>query len=83
ASKIDAGVEVAELYVSRVLDDVRNILKLLRSEPKAIHLYTASPWKRDVARVVLARGVRDLLGDIGPAIREVVKASPERRREAA
>jgi len=82
-SKIDAGVEVAELYISKVVDDTRSILKLLRSEPKAIHIYTTSPWKRDVAKIVLLKGVRDLLGDMGPAIREAVKANPMRKKEVA
>ncbi|MDH5362799.1 MAG: hypothetical protein OEW84_05760, partial [Aigarchaeota archaeon] len=83
ASKIDASVEVAELYISKVVDDVRSILKLLRSKPRVIYLYVASPWKRNVAKIVLTSGVRDLLGDMGPAIREAVKAIPEKKKDAA
>jgi len=48
-----------------------------------MYLYVASPWKRNAAKIVLTRGVRNLLGDMGPAIRETVKAIPERKKDAA
>jgi len=42
--------EVGEYLLSKVVDDVSEILKVTKMTPKKIHIYTSPAWKRDTFR---------------------------------
>ncbi|MBW3582699.1 MAG: leucine--tRNA ligase [Euryarchaeota archaeon] len=45
-TRIDPAAERQETYFEGVLDDIRNILKIIGKEPTKVYLYTAPEWKR-------------------------------------
>lgn len=58
ASKIDEMALKEEAYLIGVIDDVREILGVIKNEPKIIHIYTCASWKRALYSEVLS-GVRE------------------------
>ena len=52
-SKIDEVSEEAVNFINNVLDDIKNILKVIEIKPKLIVCYTCSEWKKEVYKKVL------------------------------
>jgi leucyl-tRNA synthetase len=51
----DPEAELAEEFLSSVVEDVGKILKVIRVKPRVIHLYTSSAWKREAHREILRK----------------------------
>jgi len=51
-AKIDMAVELAEEVLARTVEDIESIVKLIQMEPKAINLYVAPAWKRQIFEMV-------------------------------
>jgi leucyl-tRNA synthetase len=51
----DPEAELAEEFLSSVVEDVGKILKVIKVKPKVVHLYTSSAWKREAYREILRR----------------------------
>ena len=49
----DPAIEEGEAFVRNLLDDIRNILKVTKIEPKRIVLTTAPEWKRAFHRLAI------------------------------
>ncbi|PCN50060.1 leucine--tRNA ligase [Candidatus Geothermarchaeota archaeon ex4572_27] len=52
-SKVDVEAELSEGLVMSVVEDVENIVKVLRSRPSKAHLYVASRWKWGLLKAVV------------------------------
>jgi len=46
------AVELAEEVLARTVEDIESIVKLIQMEPKAINLYVAPAWKRQIFEMV-------------------------------
>lgn len=82
ASRVKPGAEAAEEEVRRVLEDIREILDLIRGTPKLVRIIVAAAWKHE-----FARRVSELIAS-GANIREALRASlnelePQKRKQAA
>lgn len=71
-SKVDAEAELAEGLVASVLEDVRNILSVLKSRPSTAYIYTASGWKWEVYRRLAELAERG--ADQGTVLRELASS---------
>jgi leucyl-tRNA synthetase len=74
-SLIDEQAEQAEELLERTVNDVEEILKVTKSSPKRITLYTAPQWKRDMLRLALEAAGDGRL-DVG-ALMKAAMAHPE------
>jgi leucyl-tRNA synthetase len=52
AALIDGGIELAEELLSRTVEDIESIMKLIQIEPAGITLYIAPDWKQEIFRTV-------------------------------
>jgi leucyl-tRNA synthetase len=68
------GLELGEELLSRTVEDVESILKLLPITPSAVEIAVAPPWKWDVFRTIAAAGDRNA------AVRFVMQDEGMRRR---
>lgn len=50
---LDEGVEEAVAFLDRVVDDVKDVLKILKGEPIKVRLYSASKSKVEAYRLIL------------------------------
>ena len=77
AGKIDKKLESLDRLVRQTLDDIREIIKLIKKRPKEIHIYVAPLWKRVVYDEILkmADKPEDLVKEImkNPEIRKYGK----------
>ncbi|MEM0459235.1 MAG: leucine--tRNA ligase [Thermofilaceae archaeon] len=82
ASRVKPEAEAAEEEVRRVLEDIKEILGLIREAPKAVEIIVAAPWKHAFARKV---GERVAAGaSVKDAIRSAMgELDPQRRRQAS
>ncbi|HZD44007.1 MAG TPA: class I tRNA ligase family protein, partial [Methanomicrobiales archaeon] len=71
---INPGIELEEELLSRTVEDIESILKLIQMKPKAINLYVAPAWKWQVFRTLA------LCSDRSMGIREVMKDESMRGR---
>lgn len=55
---IDTKIISTEKLIDQTIDDIREIVKLIKKKPKAVHIYTAPLWKHEVYDSIL-RGVKD------------------------
>ena len=51
----DPEAELAEEFLSSVVEDVGRILKVIKTRPRTVYLYTSSSWKRMAYRELLRR----------------------------
>jgi len=82
-SKLDVEAELAEELVASTVEDVRNILGVLKLKPVTAYLYVASRWKWEAYRELAELALKGV--DQGSALRELM-SKPELRsrgREAA
>ena len=68
------GLELGEELLSRTLEDVESILKLLPITPSAVEIAVAPAWKRDVFRTIAAADDRNA------AVRLVMQDEEMRKR---
>lgn len=52
--KVDPVAEESEFFISNLLADLQNIIKVTKIEPIRITAYISAPWKRKVYKAVLA-----------------------------
>jgi leucyl-tRNA synthetase len=74
ASIINPDIELAEELLSRTVEDIESIVRLIPMEPSSINLFIAPAWKHEVFRIVA--GSSDKTG----VVREVMQAEEMRRR---
>ena len=72
---IDEGMERQEDFLGNTVDDIRNILKVTKIEPKKIVLYTSRPWKYAVLSKVMEIGKFD----VGILMKQIM-ADPDLRK---
>ena len=71
-SKIDLDAEAGEELVQRVMEDLNNIMRVVKKTPSKIHLYVAEEWKHKVFQAIRAgKGVKDVMAD--PKIKQYGK----------
>ena len=77
--RINPEVELAEEFLSRTVEDIESIVKLIPMEPAAINLFIAPAWKHEVFQIVAASTDRTRV------VREVMQNEGlrKRSREAA
>jgi len=71
---VDPAIELAEEFLSRTVDDIESIVKLIPMEPSSIDLFVAPHWKRRVFEIVASSSERM------QAVREVMKSEEMRKR---
>ena len=66
-SSVDEKIEKAEEMVQDLAKDIKEVIKITKSNPETIHIYTAPSWKYDVY---------DIAQEVGkPNIGEIIKKS--------
>ncbi|MFH1055622.1 MAG: leucine--tRNA ligase [Candidatus Altiarchaeota archaeon] len=83
-SKIDEVVDSKEDYIKLILEDVQNILQVLKKQPKKIHMYLTPEWKHKVyAAIKEGKQMKDVMAD--PELRtkgkEIAKMMQTRKEE--
>ncbi len=81
---IDRGIDAGEEYVKRVLEDMQNILQVIKKPAKTIHVYVSPEWKYTVYQSLKdGKQMKELMSD--PALRqygkEIAKLAQLRRDE--
>ncbi len=66
-------VELAELYLRKISDDIREIVKVTSIKPSRIYLYTAASWKYEVVKVVIEKLKAKVENPQKEILREVMK----------
>jgi leucyl-tRNA synthetase len=80
--KINEMIEFEEKYISIILEDVWNIKKVLKENPKKIYFYCSSKWKKELAKFLIDYGLSKAIVDSKKIIKEMIEAFPERKSEA-
>ncbi|QSZ66774.1 leucine--tRNA ligase [Methanofollis aquaemaris] len=52
AAKIDEKTELAEEFLARTVEDIESIMRIIQMEPRAVNLYVAPAWKRQVFSII-------------------------------
>jgi leucyl-tRNA synthetase len=66
---VDKGIEMAEDYLAKVIEDIGEIMKVVKVEkPKTLYFYVAPEWKRRVCAAI-SKEVRGGKVDMGKFIR--------------
>ncbi len=64
-SLIDEKAEVLEDSITRFIDDVKNVLRVLKEKPSRITIIIASPWKYEALKLAAeGRGLREIINVI-------------------
>ncbi len=64
-SLIDEKAEVLEDSITRFIDDVKNVLGVLKEKPSRITIIIASPWKYEALKLAAeGRGLREIINVI-------------------
>ena len=71
---VNRRIELSEDLLSRTVEDIESILKIIQMAPSAITIYTAPEWKRKVFLSVAAAENK------GTVIREIMKDEEMRKR---
>jgi len=62
-SKVDEVAEIAEEYIRRLMDDIKEVLKFVNA--RTVYIAPAEEWKKEVARIALKAGsVREAMKEI-------------------
>ena len=83
-SKLDKTIDSKEDYIRKILEDVQNILQVVKKTPKKIHFYMSPDWKRKVfAAIKDGKQMKDVMAD--PELRsqgkEIAKMMQTRKEE--
>ena len=76
--EVDVEAELAEELVKSTIEDVENIVKVLKVKPSAAHLYVASRWKHELLSMVA--GAYSRSPDPRMVMREVMSKEEVKRR---
>ncbi|WP_456419999.1 leucine--tRNA ligase [Methanocaldococcus infernus] len=49
---IDDEIEFIEDYLKKLIEDIREIIKITKTEPRRIYIYTAEPWKCQILKII-------------------------------
>ena len=60
----DEQIELEERLVSRLTDDVRDIVEVTRTDPEVLRVYVAAEWKREVFEQVIDAGPSPNVGRV-------------------
>jgi leucyl-tRNA synthetase len=71
---VDRRLELSEDLLSRTVEDIESIVKIIQMDPSAITIYTAPEWKRKVFLSVAAAENK------GSVIKEIMKDEEMRKR---
>ncbi|MFH1722977.1 MAG: leucine--tRNA ligase [Candidatus Altiarchaeota archaeon] len=67
--KINLKDEAKEDFVLATREDLQNILNVIKSKPKKVHLYLSADWKRKVYKYIIeGKQIKDAMAD--PEIKE-------------
>ncbi len=69
----DFKVELAVLYLRRISNDIKEIVKVTSIKPSRIYLYTAASWKYEVVKVVVEKLKAKVENPQKEILREVMK----------
>ena len=73
--KIDIVAEESEFFISSLLEDVQNIVRVTKITPTKIVIYAAAPWKVQVYRTILANTLEGRI-NFGLIMKQLI-ANPE------
>ena len=71
SKEIFEKVEVGEYLLSKVIDDITEILKVTSIKPKKIHIYTSPAWKEQIFRKAIMLSSDNTL-NVGTIMKEVM-----------
>ena len=71
SKEIFEKVEVGEYLLSKVIDDITEILKVTSIKPKKIHIYTSPAWKEQIFRKAIKLSSDNKL-NVGTIMKEVM-----------
>jgi len=74
SSKIFEKDEVGEYLLSKVTDDIAEILKVTRIKPKKVYIYTSPAWKQEIFRKALKLDAENKL-NVGVVMKEAMSSS--------
>jgi leucyl-tRNA synthetase len=73
--KIDIVAEESEFFLSSLLEDVQNIVRVTKITPTKIVIYASAPWKVQVYRTILANTLEGRI-NFGQIMKQLI-ANPE------
>ena len=73
--KIDIVAEESEFFISSLLEDVQNIVRVTKITPTKIVIYASAPWKVQVYRTILANTLEGRI-NFGQIMKQLI-ANPE------
>jgi len=78
-AELDPAAEVAEDYLSAVMSDINEILKVTGISPRRVILYTSPQWKREIAAIALAQAAEGKL--TVPGLTKAVMSRDDLKRQ--
>lgn len=72
SEEISEKDEIGEYLLTRVIDDVNEILKVTQITPKKICIYTSPAWKQNIYRTALEQSTENTI-NVGQLIKETLK----------
>jgi len=69
----DLKVELIELYLRKIVGDIREIIKVTTIKPRRIYLYVASPWKYELVKAVVNKLKTKVENPQREVLREVMR----------
>lgn len=70
-TKIDLISDQAETLLKTTMDDIKNIVKVTKINPKKITIYTAAPWKAKAYQKILSQVIKGDI-NIGTMIKSLI-----------
>jgi leucyl-tRNA synthetase len=83
-SEIDKTIDSKENYLQNLLEDVQNILKIMKKTPTQIHFYLSPDWKYKVYHAIKeGRQMKELMADseLRQQGKEIAKIMQTRKEE--
>jgi leucyl-tRNA synthetase len=72
--RINPEIELAEELLSRTVEDIESIVRLIPMEPSSISLFVAPEWKHEAFRIIAATSDKTI------AVREIMQHEEMRKR---
>lgn len=69
----DLKVELVEHYLRRIVDDIKEIVKVTSIKPQKIYLYVAAPWKYELVGVIIDKLKAKVKNPQREVLKEVMK----------
>ncbi|MDD3976645.1 MAG: leucine--tRNA ligase [Methanomicrobium sp.] len=74
SNKVDVGIELSEELLTRTVEDIESILKLIQIDSSSITLFVSSNWKYDVFKTIAQTSDRNRV------IQEIMKDESMKKR---